>query len=573
MKKEVILSFFVFFFCCENLFSGGREHAFEMNSRLGMGINLGNMFEAPSIGEWGVEPDGDYIRDIKAKGFASVRIPARWSAHAQTEAPYTIDKDFMDTVRWAVDLALANELVVVINIHHYEEIMVNPAEHEERYLALWEQIAGAFQSYSDSLYFEILNEPNDKFTPELWNVYLAEGLSKIRETNPDRMVVIGTADWGGIGGLSKLVLPEDPNIILTVHYYNPFEFTHQGAEWAGQANVKGVTWDSMPAQINAMKKDMDEIKKYSEQHNVPAYIGEFGAIENADDTSRARWIGHLRHIFEEYGFSGAYWEYCSGFGIYDPILNCYHPDMLRALTGFEGVCDCHIYDTVIVKNSTFDKSTQPWYFNVNAGAAAKMEVVNGEARAEIINKGTEGWHIQFLYGSFPLVKGNTYTLTFEAYASFPTTIGAMIGRDEGGYESAHYLTTNLTTVKKTFSFTFTYNDETMRKARIAFDFGLTNARYIYFDNIYLYEIVPETTSKSEIVSSKCIVKIGENRFEVEGNAIESVTIYDISGRIYYRKKYQHADFVEITESLLPPNIGLVRVQTDVKSVVVKNKKF
>jgi len=572
MKKEVILSFFVLFSLCGNLFSQ-REHAFEMNSRLGMGINLGNVFEAPSLGAWGVEPDAAYFGDIKAKGFASVRIPARWSAHAQTAAPYTIDKDFMDTVRWAVDLALANKLVTVINIHHYEEIMANPAGHKERYLAFWKQIAKEFQSYPDSLYFEILNEPNDQFTPEIWNEYLAEGLSTIRETNPNRIVIIGTADWGGIGGLSKLVLPNDPNIILTIHYYNPFEFTHQGADWAGQGNVMGVTWDSTAAQINAIKKDMDVVKKYSNDHNVPVYIGEFGAIENADDSSRARWIGHLRHVFEVYGFSSAYWEYCSGFGIYDPVLNCYRPGMLHALTGYGGeVCDCSMYDTVIVKNSTFDKSIQPWYFQyfTEYGANAKIGVVNGEARIEIIKKGTAGWHIQFLYGSFPLVKGNTYTLTFDAYASSATKIASMISRDGGDYSVVHYLDANLTTVKKNFSFTFTYNGETISKARIGFDFGLTNAQYIYFDNVYLYEKAPETTANTNVNLPKCVLKAGKNSFSIEGNTIESVTIYDIHGRKCYQKQYKNTSYAEIEDSHLPSTISFIQIQTDVKSEVLKN---
>jgi len=574
MKKIAITLSLIFSLFCVNLFSQERERAFEMNSRLGMGINLGNMFEAPSIGAWGIEPDSDYFGEIKSKGFASIRLPARWSAHAEEAFPYTIDKEFMDTIKWAVDLALENELPIVINIHHYEEMMGEPAAHKERFLAFWDQISTQFQHYNDSLYFEIFNEPNDKFTPALWNEYLVEGLAKIREKNPDRMVIIGTAEYGGIGGLAELQLPDDPNIILTVHYYNPFDFTHQGAEWSGMGNVKDVTWDSTTIQINAIKNDMNIIKQYSELHNVPVYIGEFGAIENADDASRARWMGHLQHVFKEYGFSGAYWEYCSGFGIYDPVLNCYRTGMLRALTGFEGACDdCSMYDGVIVKNSTFDKSIQPWFFNPSNGAEAKIGVVEGEARIEIISRGTQGWHIQFLYSSFPLIQGNTYTLTFDAYASSPTTIAAMINRDGGSYELAHnasYLNANLTTEKKTFSFTFTYERAKMDKARIAFDCGLANAQYIYFDNVYLYEETPSSITNT--TSSKCMVKAGGNIFAVEGNSIEAITIYNVSGRICYRKTYPRVGSVEIGEGYLPSDISFIQVRTDVGSTVVKSLK-
>ena len=566
----VLLLCITFSFMSGNLYS--QERAFEMNKRLGMGINFGNMFEAPSLGEWGVDPDSAYFRDIKSKGFASLRLPVRWSTHAMAEFPYTIDKEFMDTIKWAVDLALKNELPIIINIHHYEEIMDNPAAHKERFLAFWDQISSEFQNYSDSLYFEILNEPNGNLTPAVWNDYLAEGLSKIREKNPTRMVVIGTAEWGGIGALPQLQLPDDPNIILTIHYYEPFSFTHQGADWTGMDMPTGVTWDSTAVQTQAIANDMDQIRQYSQKHNVPVYIGEFGAIGNADDASRARWIGDLHHVFDAYGFSGAYWEYCSGFGVYDPVLNCYHPEVLKALTGYEGACDCSQYDSIIVKNGTFDKSTQPWYFNLfpEYGAEAKIGVVDGEARIEILSPGEESWHIQFLYSSFPLKQGYTYTLLFDAYASAPVTIGADIGKDYDDYRVFHSIDVPLTTEKKTFEMTFTFNETTENKARIAFECGLANVQYLYFDNVHLYE--KANTTNKEIISSKCMLKIGESNYAIEGNGIKSITVYDISGRISYRRNCQQAGFVEIPERVLPSNISLIQVQTDLKEVVLKHSK-
>ena len=573
MKKGIILLlFFVFLFSARNLFAN--EHAFEMNQKLGTGINLGNCFEAPVIGSWGVDPDSYYFSEMKAKGFASIRIPAKWSAHAKTEAPYTIDKDFMDTIRWAVNTALTNGLVTVINIHHYDEIMTDPAANKERFLAFWEQIAAEFQSYSDSLYFEILNEPNGNFTPDLWNQYLAEGLSKIRETNPDRMVIVGTAEWGGISGLTELKLPEDPNLILTIHYYNPFDFTHQGADWAGMTDPAKVTWDSTAVEVGAIKNDMDIIKQYSDRYNVPVYIGEYGAIGNADDASRARWIGCLQSFFHEYGFSSAYWEFCSGFGIYEPGLDCYRTGMLKALTGYECDCDCSVYDTVIVKNSTFNRSIQPWYLNFfpEYGANTEIKVIDGEARMEIFSNGSETWHIQFLYSSFPLKTGYTYTLMFDAYASSPVTITADIGRDGGDYSVFHYDNVNLTTAKETFVSTFTFNGATESKARIAFECGLAKAQYIYFDNVYLYENGPATSINPGINSSKCLLKAGKTAYVVEGNTIESVTIYDVLGRKCYQKHYGNTAYAEIEDSCIPFDVSFIEIKTDMKREVLKKLK-
>ncbi|MDR1761894.1 MAG: cellulase family glycosylhydrolase [Bacteroidales bacterium] len=567
--KKLIISLSSILLLCANAFA--QNQAFEMNSRLGMGINLGNAFEAPTLGAWGIEVDASYFEEIKAKGFSSIRIPARWSAHADEAAPYTIHEYFMDTIKWAVDLALANDLTVVLNIHHYEEMMIEPEAHKARFLAFWEQIADEFQYHSDSLYFELFNEPNTNFTPALWNEYLVEALDVVREKNPARTVIIGAAEWGGLGGMSQLVLPDDPNIILTLHYYEPFKFTHQGADWTGQNLPTGVTWDSTAAQINAIANDFAQIKQYAETHNVPVYIGEFGAIEYADDVSRARWIGHLRTVFEANGFSGAYWEFCSGFGIYDPVLNCYRTGMLQALTGFEGACDCSQFDSVIVKNSTFDRSTQPWILNVfqENDADAAIAAIDGEARMEIVNNGTEPWHIQFLYGSFPLVQGNTYTFTFDAYASSPTSIGSMINRDGGDWEVALFIETNLTTEKKTFSQTFTYTEPTMERARIAFDCGLADAQYLYFDNIHVYEKSPATSIANSANSSQCTITIGQSSFSIEGTSIEMLTIYDLSGRVQYQKTYSQNNIIEIENSLLPFGVSVIQVQTDRGTTTIK----
>jgi len=571
MKKSiVVLVCLLFAFNAENLFSQ-REHAFEMNKRLGSGINFGNMFEAPSLGAWGVNPDSAYFRDVKNKGFSSLRLPVRWSTHALTAYPYTIDKDFTDTIQWAVNSALRNGLPVIINIHHYEEIMTDPAGNKARFLSFWEQIAARFQSYSDSLYFEILNEPNGNLTPAVWNDYLAEGLAKIRATNPTRMVIIGTANWGGIDGLAQLKLPDDPNIILTVHYYNPFNFTHQGADFVSPVPPVGVTWDSTAVQTAAIANEMNTIKQYSQINNVPVYIGEFGAIGNADDASRARWISCLRTNFKNDGFSSAWWEYCSGFGVYDPASDCYHSKILKALTGFEGVFDCSAYDTVIVRNSTFDKNTQPWFLNQfpDNGASASVEAVNGEARIAIASPGKATWHIQFIYSPITLKKGNTYTFMFDAHASAPVTIGADVSKDHDDYGAYKYIDAALTTEKKTFISTFPFNDATDSNARISFECGLANVQYLYFDNIHLYENVTDISGIEKTVSSECTVAIGESKFSAEGNAIKSLTVYDALGRKLFRKEFQNTNSVEVSENILPSTISLIQVQTDMKQTVLK----
>jgi endoglucanase len=153
---------------------------FNQNLRLAHGVNLGNALEASNEGDWGVTLQAEYFQLIKDSGFTAVRIPINWSDHATETAPFTIQSTFFARVDWVVGQAISRGLAAVINIHNYDGIMQNPAQHKERFLALWQQIAAHYQKYPDELFFEILNEPNTNLTTELWNQYLKEAIQVVR---------------------------------------------------------------------------------------------------------------------------------------------------------------------------------------------------------------------------------------------------------------------------------------------------------------------------------------------------------------------------------------------------------
>ena len=72
----------------------GRKDAYYWNRLIGRGVNMGNAFEAPNEGDWGVTLKKEYFGQIAKAGFQSVRIPVRWSAHIAESAPFEIDKAF-----------------------------------------------------------------------------------------------------------------------------------------------------------------------------------------------------------------------------------------------------------------------------------------------------------------------------------------------------------------------------------------------------------------------------------------------------------------------------------------------
>jgi endoglucanase len=310
-----------------------RKVAFEQNRLLGRGVNLGNALEAPREGEWGVTLKAEYFRLIRDAGFDAVRIPIRWSAHAGEAAPYTIAPAFLERVDWAIDQALSQGLQVIINVHHYEELVADPRGHSARFLGLWSQIAAHYKDYPDDLVFELLNEPNGELRPSVWNDLLLQTLELVRKTNPDRKVIVGPGYWNSIGALQLLRLPEgDDHIIVTVHYYSPFEFTHQGAEWVTEsAPWLGTTWTGSETEKDAINKDFAQAASWADRNNRPLFLGEFGAYSRADMPSRARWTAYIARKAEEHAMSWSYWEFCAGFGVYDQSKQAWNDPLLGAL--------------------------------------------------------------------------------------------------------------------------------------------------------------------------------------------------------------------------------------------------
>lgn len=307
---------------------------FKQNKLLGRGINLGNALEGPSEGEWGVTLKEEYFKIIKDAGFDSVRIPIRWSNHALKEPPYTIDPVFLGRVDWAVANALKNNLYVIVNVHHYLEMMDDPATHSERFLSFWEQLAEHYKNYPDSVLFELLNEPHSALTPELWNVLLKKAIAVVRKSNLRRTIVADPPEYANVESIDKLDLPkEDRNIIVSVHYYSPKEFTHQNAMWMPEAKVwLGTTWTATKEQKKAVDDAFDKVAAWGRKHKRPINLGEFGVYKDANRDDRVLWTAFVAKSAVERDFSFHYWEFCHEFfGAYDQQTNQWKDYLLNAL--------------------------------------------------------------------------------------------------------------------------------------------------------------------------------------------------------------------------------------------------
>ncbi|MEY4539115.1 MAG: hypothetical protein RLZZ306_872 [Bacteroidota bacterium] len=554
----------------------------EINKKLGKGINMGNMFEAtPLENSWGNPFQNDYFERISKLGFNSVRVPIRWDLpdRAAQTSPYTVNPVFLARIKTIVDNAIANNLYVIINMHHHDEIFIEPEKVKPRFLSQWEQIATYFKDYNQSLLFEIMNEPHDKLTPELWNVFMADALKSIRKTNPTRAVVVGPGEYNGLGAIPKLKLPDDKNMILSIHYYNPFQFTHQGAEWiSGNPNSwLGTKWEDLEMERNQVESEFSGLKTFQKQTNIPVNIGEFGAYSKADIDSRNKWTTFLARWFELQGYSWNYWEFSAGFGIYDPATKTYRQSLVDALLK-NPLPEAKKLPTKVLFKSNFSNGTDGFGVSVQPGSQANL-TNSSNLVVDVKTAVTNGWHVQLTKTDITLENKKRYLVTIRGFADKNASTTNYIGRASGDYASySGYSSLNFGTEERDMTYIFTMTQPTDNKARMSFDMGTTIAKYTI-----------TSVKIEEVLESVAIIPLGSEEEEndttiiapnptggilrIENlDQINTLEMSDVSGRIFLEKNVKGQKSVEIDLSNKTEGMYFLKLKGDKKEVVRKVMK-
>lgn len=254
------------------------------------GWNLGNSLDAVGTGEtdWGNPRITEALLDnVKAQGFKSIRIPVTWNGRHGADPSYTIDPTYLNRVKEVVNWAIADDLYVMINIHHdsWEWIANMPGDRATvlaRYTALWNQIAAAFKDSSPKLMFESVNEP--QFTGSSGDAQNATLLNELNTTfhrlvrqsgggNATRLLVLPTlhtsADQARVDELvATFNALNDPNLIATFHFYG---------YWPFSVNVAGGTrFDD--AVVQDLTGAFDRMYNAFTTRGIPVILGEYGLL-------------------------------------------------------------------------------------------------------------------------------------------------------------------------------------------------------------------------------------------------------------------------------------------------------
>jgi endoglucanase len=303
---------------------------------MGPGINIIGGYDPYWTGEKTTFTDAD-IKRVKEAGFKTIRVPLFTFKHiADTQGH--LDPKWLDRLDHIIDLAVKNKLTVILDEHDFEDCAKDVDACAVLLPNIWYDLSERYKDAPSSVVFELLNEPNGNVDAKIWNTWVPDLISIVRETNPTRNIIIGPVMWNSADQLENLKLPAtDRHLIATFHYYTPMEFTHQGASWAGPdlEKLRGVHWTGTAEQQAAIDTTFDKVTAWSKANNRPIFLGEYGTYGKFNDQidDRAAWTRAVSKAADDRGFARAYWYYQDGggFGVWDAEKGQWVKPLLKAL--------------------------------------------------------------------------------------------------------------------------------------------------------------------------------------------------------------------------------------------------
>lgn len=306
----------------------------------------------------------DDIKTIAQWGLDHVRLPIDYNLVETEEGEY-IESGF-GYIDKAVEWCGKAGLNLIIDLHktygysfdylENESGFFENEDYQERFIRLWENLAGRYGNKPGNIAFELLNEVTKKEYCGTWNRIARDCIIRIRAKAPEVKILVGGYYNNCIEALPDLDMPYDENIVYNFHFYEPLIFTHQGASWIPtmdtsfripidapyeqmknssreQLEQVSISFDGFDPSENLSEAYFDRLfanaVEICEERNVALYCGEYGVIQRADPEEILKWYRMISAAFNKYNIGRAAWTYRElDFGITD---DCLTPVMNRVI--------------------------------------------------------------------------------------------------------------------------------------------------------------------------------------------------------------------------------------------------
>lgn len=316
--------------------------ATELIKNINVGYNIGNSLDScPSNGRndgsytpnyyetlWGNPViTTAYIDTIKAAGFNIIKVPETWyyNTYPTSDNSLTIRREWLQRAAEIVDYAISQDLYVILDSHHDENILWADMEDIDEVSAnlktLWSQIAEYFQDYDEHLIFEGFNEINtpgnswtySESTLEAVNILNQCFVDTVRDSggfNADRLLICDTyLSSGSEAILDGYQLPQDTvadRLLIGIHCYSEI-----------------------------YSQDMNDtfrlLDAFSSAQNAPVLITEFGTTSDyIPKEYRSLHAGNYIAYASDYNIKCLWWDDGGSYSLIDRSANAISEEAIVA---------------------------------------------------------------------------------------------------------------------------------------------------------------------------------------------------------------------------------------------------
>jgi endoglucanase len=287
----------------ENFINGypGSEHGIRAAVAEVLGPEKGQFFFDRLLEYFFAEDD---IKFLHGLGATVVRLPVNYRHFELDSAPFEYLEAGFARLDKMVELCARGGMYVIIDLHAVQgwqnsdwhsdngnrhAMFWTFRQFQDRFYALWREIARRYKGNPAVAGYNVMNEPvtaapdgrlgNMKYKADwaVMNRIYRRVVEEIRAIDPEHIVFLEGDYYSSL--FAGLEAPFAPNLVYSSHNYNAAGF----GPGAYPGTFQGEKWDrSRQAAILAGHEGM----QFSKKHNVPLWVGEFGAVYNGPATER-----------------------------------------------------------------------------------------------------------------------------------------------------------------------------------------------------------------------------------------------------------------------------------------------
>lgn len=316
----------------------GAEHTLRHEMAQALGAARAQFFFDRLLDHFFNESDIEYIRSL---GATVVRLPLNYRHFEDDSAPFVYKEAGFARLARVLDWCAKHGLYAILDLHavqgwqnvhwHCDNassigLFWHQRHYQDRFVALWCEIARRFQGRAEVAGYNLINEPctgnqrgdlpwniYDNYRPEwpLINSVYRRAVSAIREIDPGHIIFLEGDRYSY--QFSGLDAPFAENLVYSSHNYIAAGFGP--GKYPGVIDLPGPRtsgpehWD-LARQEQVFREHEGTV--FTERHGVPLWVGEFGSVYNGPSDQvpdRLRALDDQLGIFARHGAHWTTWTY------------------------------------------------------------------------------------------------------------------------------------------------------------------------------------------------------------------------------------------------------------------------